>query len=149
GPHEPAPEAVVDLPALTLGHQARRLELGFREALAAQVVGEVRPALQGVAHAKRRRRLAPEAPLQQEVAGGLGLRRGELGLVELCGDAMGIEQALALARRALRTRRGAGLVAQLHASSRREVLDSLGKAHPVDLHDEGDDVAALATSKAV
>ncbi len=78
GPHQPAAEAVDGAPAALLGEPGED-QLLVAEALAAQVAGEVVPALGAVADAEVDGRRLVEAALGQEDAAGLGL-----GLVASC-----------------------------------------------------------------
>ncbi len=148
-PHQAPAEAVVDLARLPLGDQARCSQFRLGEALGAQVVGQVGPALGRIADAELLGDVSPEAALQQEVAPDLGLGGAQLRGIELGRHPMGVEQALALARGALGPRPPACLVAQRHAGTRGKILHGLLEGQPVELHDEGDDVSSLAAAEAV
>ena len=77
-----------------------------------------------------------------------GGRRGQLLGVELGRHPVGLDQLLPLPL--LSCRPGAALlVAELHAEPVGEALDRLGEGQVVDLHDEGDDVAADLAAEAV
>ena len=90
-----------------------------------------------------------EAALGEERAALVGLGRGQLLLVELFGDAVGVQEALALARFLGAHARPALLVVESDPGLRRQHLDRLGEGQVVDLLHEGDDVAALTASEAV
>ncbi len=90
-----------------------------------------------------------EAALGEERAALMRLGGGELALVELFGDAVGVQEALALARLFGAHARPALLVVKGDPGLRRQHLDCLGEGQVVDLLHEGDDVAALTASEAV
>src|SRR5690606_15991152 len=149
GPHEAAPEPVVDA-ALALAHETGRDELGLREAAALQVALEVVPPRRRVPDAEVLGVAAPEAALGEERARGLGARGEELLGEVLRRDAGGLDQPLATSGLLARALRAAGvLVAELDPDAVGEVLDGLDEREPVDLLDERDDVAALAAPEAV
>ena len=147
-PHEAPAEAVVDA-ARPLGGQPRGLDLLVRVAPRAQVPDQGVPAAGGVAHAEvGAHRLGEPAP-GQELAALRGLGGGELGLVELLRDPVGVDEAPAPAR-LLGAHAGAPLlVVEGDPRLRGQRLDGLGEGQVVDLLDETDDVAALPAPEAV
>ncbi len=148
GPHQPAPEAVDGAAAALLG-EAGQQQLLVAEALAAQVAGEVVPALGAVADAEVDGRRLVEAALGEEDPAGLRLRAGrELFRVPLGGDLVGLDQADALAALVRRVV-PALLVAQRDAGLAGQALDRLREGEVVDLHHERDGVAALLAAEAV
>ncbi len=90
-----------------------------------------------------------EAALVQELSSHQGVRAGQLTGIELLGDAVGLDQPAA--RRTLRTvvTGVAVLAPQLHAVLVGEPLDCLTEAEPVDLHQEGEDVATFLAAETV
>ena len=85
-----------------------------------------------------------EPALAEELAGGDGFGRRQLVGVERLGGLVGLDQPLALRPARPVVADVALLAAQGHAVLVGEPLDGLGEGEPVDLHQEGDDVAALA-----
>ena len=74
---------------------------------------------------------------------------GKLALIELFGDAVGVQEALALARLLGAHARPALLVMEGDSGLRRQHLHGLGERQVVHLLYEGDDVAALTAAKTV
>ena len=104
----------------------------------------------GEADAEARGGVLVEAALVQEPPGDHGVGGAELVGVELLGDPVRLDQAAALRpRRPVVADLAAVLVAQLDAVLVGQPLDGLAEGQAVDLHQEGDDVAALAAAEAV
>ncbi len=146
-PHEPAAEAVDGAAAAVLGEPGED-QLLVGKALAAQEAGEVVPAGRGVAHAEVLGGGLVEAALGEELPADLGLGGAELLGVVAGGGLVGLDQADALAALV------AGVVAALLVPQRDarlggEALDRLREGEVVDLHHEGDGVAALLAAEAV
>lgn len=148
GPSKPAPEAV-DGPAAPLLGEPGEEQLLVGEALAAQIAGEVVPALGAVADAEVHGRGLVEATLGEEDPAGVGLGSGgELFRVPLGGDLVRLDETdafTALVGGVV----AALLVAQGDAGLGGEPLDHLGEGEVVDLHHERDGVAALLAAEAV
>ena len=111
--------------------------------------GERIPRGRGVADPEMLAHRLVEAALGQELAALVGFLAAQLLAVELLGDAVGVQEALALAR-LLRAHAGAALlVVERDPRLLREHLHGLGEGQVVDLLHEGNDVAALPTPEAV
>src|SRR4051794_24348559 len=106
------------------------------------------PVVGGVADTEAGPRGLVEAALEEELAGGLGVRRRELLDVELCGGRVRLDELLPLARLLPRCR-AALLVGDLDARLAREHLDRLDERQMLLLLDEGDEVAADAAAEAL
>ncbi len=147
-PHQAAAEAVDGAAAALLG-DAGQEEFLVGEALAAEVAGEVVPALGAVADAEVFGGRLVEAALGEELAARVRLGAGgQLLHVPLRGDLVGLDQADALAALA------GGVVAALlvpqgDAGLAGQALDRLGEGEVVDLHHERDGVAAFLAAEAV
>ena len=72
---------------------------------------------------------------------------GQLALIELFGDAVGVQEALALARLLGAHTRPALFIVEGDPGLRSQHLDGLGERQVVHLLYEGDDVAALTAAK--
>lgn len=147
GPHEAAAEAVDGAAATVLG-EAGEDQFLVGEALAAQEAGEVVPAGRGVADAEVGGGGLVEAALGEELPADLGFGRVELVDVELGGDLVRLDQADALPALVAGVV-AAFLVPQGDARLRGEALDRLREGEVVDLHHEGEGVAALLAAEAV
>lgn len=143
-----AAEAVDGATAALLGESGEGQFL-VAEALAAQIAGEVVPALGAVADAEVDGGGLVEAALGEEHPAGVGLGAdGELFGVPLGGDLVGLDQADAFAALVGRVV-AALLVAQGDLGLGCEALDGLGEGEVVDLHHEREGVAALLAAEAV
>ena len=89
----------------------------------------------------------PRWPRNWRAADGFGRR--QLVGVELLGDPVGLDQPLRCGPRGRSSRTSPSSRRSVHAVLVGEPLDGLGEGEPVDLHQEGDDVAALAAAEAV
>ena len=147
-PHEAPTETVIHA-AVSLRPQARNLDLLVREALGTQVAGEGIPRGRGIADPEMRAHRLGEAALGEKRAALVRLGGGQLLLVELFGDAVGVQESLALARLLGAHARPALLVVEGDPGLRRQHLHRLSKGQVVDLLHERDDVAALTTPEAV
>lgn len=146
-PHQPAAEAVDGAAPAVLG-DAGGDQLLVAEALAAQKAGEVVPAGRAVADAEVGGGGTVEAALGEELAADLGLGAVQLLDVELGGRLVCLDQPdplTALVGGVV----PALLVPQGDAGLGGEPLDHLGELEVVDLHHEGDRVAALLAPEAV
>lgn len=147
-PHETAAEAVDGAAAALLG-EAGEDQFLVGEALAAQMAGEVVPALGAVADSEVGGGGLVEAALGEEGAARVGLGAGvELLGVEPRGGLVRLDQTDALAA-LVGGVVPALLVAQGDAGLGGEALDRLGEGEVVDLHHERDGVAALLAAEAV
>ena len=90
-----------------------------------------------------------EAALGEESAALVRLGGGKLALIELFGDAVGVQEALALARLLGAHARPALLVVEGDPGLRRQHFHGLGERQVIHLLYEGDDVAALTAAKTV
>ena len=142
-PVEPVDRALPALPGQPALDQLRQLE-----AAAQQVLGQLVPAGRRVPAAERRRGRLVEPALGEELARLDRVRRAQLLGVELGRRAVRVDEPGAGALVPLPARRAA-LVGQLDAGALGEPLDRLDEAQVVDLHQERDDVAALAAAEAV
>ena len=88
-----------------------------------------------------------EAALGEELPGGERVGRGQLAGVELLRLAVRLDQPLPGRALGAVLADVALLAPQLHAVLVGQPLDRLGEREPVDLHQEGDDVAALPGSR--
>ena len=147
-PHQAPAEAIVDAPGALRG-QARDLDFLVREALGTQVAGQGIPGGRGVANPKVRAHRLAESPVREELASRVRLGAGQLSLIELLGHAVGVQQALALARLLGAHPRPALLVVEGDAGFGREHLHGLREGKVVDLLHEGNDVPALPAPEAV
>jgi hypothetical protein len=147
-PHQAAAEAVDGAAAALLG-EAGEEDLLVGEALAAEVAGEVVPALRAVADGEVLGGGLVEAALGEELAAGVRLGAdGELLHVVVGGDLVGLDQADALAA-LIGGVVPALLVPQRDAGLGGQTLDRLREREVVDLHHERDGVAALLAAEAV
>lgn len=147
GPHQPAAEAVDGAAAAVLG-EAGGDQFLVAEALAAQIAGEVVPAGRAVADAEVGGGVLVEAALGEELPADLGLGALQRADVELGGGLVGLDQPDAFAA-LVGGVVAALLVAQGDARLGGEALDRLREGEVVDLHHEGDRVAALLAAEAV
>ncbi len=146
-PHQPPVEPVDGTAPALLG-DLRLVQLGQLEAVAQQVFGQLVPATGGEPAAEALRRGAVETALGQERARGLGLRGLQLLGVELLGGLVHLHQPHPGAPVAA-GRGAAALVGQVQADPVGQALHRLHEREVLDLHDELDDVAALAAAEAV
>jgi hypothetical protein len=148
GPHQAAPEAVDGAAAAFLG-EAGQEQFPVGEALAAQMAGEVVPALKAVADAEVDGGALVEAALGEEDPARVGLGAGgQLLRVPLGGDLVRLDQTDPLAA-LVGGVVPALLVAQGDAGLGGQALDRLREREVVDLHHERDGVAALLAAEAV
>ncbi len=146
-PHEPAAEAVDGAAPPVLG-EAGGDQFLVAEPLAAQVAGEVVPAGRAVADPEVGGGVLVEAALGEERPADLGLGALQGTDVELGGGLVGLDQPDAFAA-LVGGVVAALLVAQGDARLGGEALDRLREGEVVDLHHEGDRVAALLAAEAV
>ncbi len=146
-PHQPPVEAV-DRAAPALLGDLRLVQLGQLEAVAQQVFGQLVPPAGGEPAAEALRRGAVETTFGEERARGLGLRGLQLLGVELLGGLVHLHQPHPGAPVAA-GRGAAALVGQVQADPVGQALHRLHEREVLDLHDELDDVAALAAAEAV
>ena len=132
-----------------MGDQAGGDGLLVGEASTAQVAGQRLAVARRETDAEHLGGGLVEAALVEELARHDRIGATQVLGVELLSHLVGLDQAAA--RRPTRTGRlvVALLAAELDAVLLPQPLDGLGEREGVDLHDEGDDVAALATSEAV
>ena len=158
-----APKPIVSPLASRIGHSRRPRNRSYAdrpwptspaatrllvaEALLAQVTQQRLAVARREADAELLGRRLVEPALAEELARDDGLGRRQLVGVERLGGLVGLDQPLALrpARPVLAD--VAVLAAQGHAVLVGEPLDGLGEGEPVDLHQEGDDVAALLAAR--
>jgi hypothetical protein len=138
------------VPALALADQTAGDQLGVVEALLPEVLEQVLAATRGEADTELLGGVLVEAAAGQELAGLLRVGRGQLlGVVGLR-DLVRLEHPRPQVRLALHGASvGALLVAQLHAVLVGQPLDRLGERQAVDLHQEGDHVAAFLAAETV
>jgi hypothetical protein len=146
-PDQAAAEAVVV--GAAVGDEARRDGLLVGEPATAQVAGQRLAVARGESDPEQLRGGLVEAALVQELPGHHGVGGGQLLGVERLRDLVRLDQPAPG-----RAARAGGLVVAVLAAERDAVLlpqslDRLGEGEAVDLHDEGDDVAALLAAEAV
>ena len=147
-PHQPAAEHVDEPAAARPAGQARLEQLVLGEAPGPQELGQLVPRRRGVADAELAGVVHREAALGQEGLGdaaGVGMGAFD---VKLLGLPVRLDQPPALAC-LLAGDVAAGLVAELDARAGGQALDRLAELQALQLHDELDDVAALAAGEAV
>ncbi len=129
--------------------EARRDGLLVGEPAPPQVAGECLAVAGREADAEHLRGGLVEAALVEELPGDDRVGRRELLGVELLGDLVGLDEPPAGGAARADRLVVAVLATQLDADLLGQALDGLGEGQPVDLHEEGDDVAALPAAEAV
>ncbi|CAM4263612.1 hypothetical protein COGO111638_05655 [Corynebacterium gottingense] len=147
-PDEAAAE-LVDGSAASHGGYAGVDKLLHLEAAPQQVLRQGVPAVGRVAALEAVDEVAVEAAVQQELAARLRLRLLEALAVELMRRLVRGQEALAGAGFDVARARGSALVVDVVADRVRDRLDGLGERELLQLHEEVEDVAALAGGKAV
>ncbi len=145
GPHEPAPEPVVDTPVAG-GDETRGGQFVLAETATAQVFRELVPAFGREADAEVCGGVGVEAAFAEEPAADIGLGGSEFLREEFFGGRVRCEDA--------RTVPGFGrgsavFVVQREPDAAGETFDRLAEADVVHLLEEGVDVAAFAAAEAV